>query len=200
MKPCTDFFGRMRAIKPHYPTEAAAAWLLGCLIALLTLSALGTPARAADPPSLAFLGVQFQNDNEGLEPTTEAERARLKRTETEFVEQLTASGRYRVVPTPDAMRTKIAAAQTLGECGACEINFGQEFGTDIVAWIRVQKVSNLILNMNVYIEDVATKKMLLVSSVDLRGNTDESWSRSLVYLVKNSVLPANTSSHTDRAH
>ena len=64
----------------------------------------------------------------------------------------------------------------------------------------MQKVSNLILNMNVYIEDVATKKMLLVSSVDLRGNTDESWSRSLVYLVKNSVLPANTKPSTDRAH
>ena len=129
----------MRAIKPHYPTDDAAAWLLGCLIALLTLNALGTPARAADPPSLAFLGVQFQNDNEGLVPTTDAERARLKRTETEFVGHLAASGGYRVVPTPDAMRTKIAAAQTLGECGACEIDFGKELGADIVAWMRVRR-------------------------------------------------------------
>ena len=32
--------------------------------------------------------------------------------------------------------------------------------------------------------------MLLTKSVDLRGNTDDSWSRSLAYLVKNSVLPA----------
>ena len=46
--------------------------------------------------------------------------------------------------------------------------------------------------MNVYMEDVATKKMLLVSSVDLRGNTDDTWSRSLTYLVKNSVLPVDT--------
>jgi len=28
-------------------------------------------------------------------------------------------------------------------------------------------------------------------SVDLRGNTADSWSRSLSYLVKNSVLPAD---------
>ena len=34
--------------------------------------------------------------------------------------------------------------------------------------------------------------MLLVRSVDLRGNTDDSWSRSLAYLVKNSVLPVDT--------
>jgi hypothetical protein len=181
----------MPNVKSRHNTTRATAWLVCCL-ALTALGAHGTPARAAEPPSLAFLGVQFQNDNEGLEPTTDAERARLKRTETEFVEQLAASGRYRILPTPDAVRAKIAAAQTLGECGGCEINFGQELGADIVAWMRVQKVSNLILNMNVYMEDVATKKMFLVSSVDLRGNTDESWSRSLAYLVKNSVLPAKT--------
>ena len=28
--------------------------------------------------------------------------------------------------------------------------------------------------------------------VDLRGNTDNSWSRSLTYLVKNSLLPVDT--------
>ena len=55
----------------------------------------------------------------------------------------------------------------------------------------MQKVSNLILNMNVYIADVKSGRMLLTKSVDLRGNTDDSWSRSLAYLVKNSVLPAD---------
>ena len=168
---------------------AAASWLLGSLIALITLSA---PALAAEAPTLAFLGTFLQNDNEGLEPTTEAERARLARTGAEFTRLLAESGRYRIMPVPGAVQTKITAGQTLGECGGCEIDSGEQLGADIVAWIRVQKVSNLILNMNVYMEDVATKKMLLVSSVDLRGNTDESWSRSLAYLVKNSVLPADT--------
>ena len=41
------------------------------------------------------------------------------------------------------------------------------------------KVSNLILNMNVYLADVASQKMAFVHSVDIRGNTDESWMRSL---------------------
>jgi hypothetical protein len=183
---------RVSVIEPPNPITVAAAWLLVCLVAVLALSAPARPAHAADVPSLAFLGVQFQNDNEGLEPTTDAERARLKRTEKEFVEQLAASGRYRIVPTPHAMRARIAAGQTLGDCGGCEVDFGSELGADTVAWIRVQKVSNLILNMNVYMEDVAAKRMLLVRSVDLRGNTDESWSRSLAYLIKNSVLPADT--------
>jgi hypothetical protein len=89
-------------------------------------------------------------------------------------------------PTTCAPRSP--AGQAIGECGGCELDYGRKLGADIVAWIRVQKVSNLILNMNVYMADVATGKMLLVRSVDLRGNTDESWSRSLRYLVENSVL------------
>jgi hypothetical protein len=38
----------------------------------------------------------------------------------------------------------------------------------------VQKVSDLILNLNVYMTDVAARKLAFVHSVDIRGNTDES--------------------------
>jgi hypothetical protein len=43
--------------------------------------------------------------------------------------------------------------------------------------------------MNVYVADVANKKMTFERSVDIRGNTDETWARSLNYLVKNYLLP-----------
>jgi hypothetical protein len=38
--------------------------------------------------------------------------------------------------------------------------------------------------------DVAAKKMAFVHSVDIRGNTDESWTHGLNYLVKNYLLAA----------
>ena len=47
----------------------------------------------------------------------------------------------------------------------------------------MQKVSNLILNVNLVIEDAATGRVLHAESVDIRGNTDESWSRGLRYLL-----------------
>jgi len=164
--------------------------LLGFLFVILTLGLLATPIRAAGAPSLAFLGVHFQNDNEGLEPTSDAERARLKRTGEEFTRLLAASGRYKIGPTTPEVEAKIAGGRPVGECGGCEIDFGRALAADLVAWIRVQKVSNLILNMNGYIADVKSGRTVLTKSVDLRGNTDESWSRSLRYLVKNSVLTA----------
>jgi Protein of unknown function (DUF2380) len=36
--------------------------------------------------------------------------------------------------------------------------------------------------------DVASEKMTFVHSVDIRGNTDDSWRRSLNYLLENYFL------------
>ena len=52
----------------------------------------------------------------------------------------------------------------------------------------VQKVSNLILNINVYMEDAQSGTMKFARSVDIRGNTDESWRRGLDYLLRNYLL------------
>ena len=78
----------------------------------------------------------------------------------------------------------------IGSCGGCEYSYGADTGGDRVAWLVVQKVSNLILNLNVYVGDVPTQKLTFVHSVDIRGNTDESWTRGMSYLVKNYLLPA----------
>jgi hypothetical protein len=53
----------------------------------------------------------------------------------------------------------------------------------------VQKVSDLILNINLVIEDAKTGKQVAGGSVDIRGNTDESWSRGLRFLFEEHVLP-----------
>jgi hypothetical protein len=58
----------------------------------------------------------------------------------------------------------------------------------IVGW--VQKVSNLILNINLVIRDTATGQRVAAGSVDIRGDTDESWTRGLSYLLRNRILVA----------
>jgi hypothetical protein len=64
----------------------------------------------------------------------------------------------------------------------------QRVGANWAAWGTVQKVSNLILNINVYMEDAESGKMKFARSVDIRGNTDESWRRGLDYLLRNYLL------------
>ena len=46
----------------------------------------------------------------------------------------------------------------------------------------------LLLNINVYMEDAESGKMKFARSVDIRGNTDESWRRGLDYLLRNYLL------------
>lgn len=161
---------------------------------MLTSVAIGAgPAAVAltDPvKTVALLGVQFLNDHEDLEPTTVAERARLASIGELFKSELEASGQYRFVPIPPEAAAKMAAGPEIGNCGGCEFDYGKQLGGDFAAWIVVQKVSDLILNINVYMADVQARKLKFVHSVDIRSNSDESWSRGLTYLVKNYLLPA----------
>ena len=55
----------------------------------------------------------------------------------------------------------------------------------LTAW--VQKVSNLILNLNIEVKDVSTGEVTLKKSVDIRGNTDQSWQRGISYMVRDMV-------------
>ena len=48
-----------------------------------------------------------------------------------------------------------------------------------IARCWVQKVSKLILNINVEVRSVATGETVCVKSVDIRGNTDETWLRGV---------------------
>ena len=185
--------GSSREVRFTRPRALLAALGVAALLAL-TFVAIGDRSTAAAPAladpvtTVALLGVQFLNDHEDLEPTTDAERARLASIGKLFKSELEASGRYRFVAIPADAAAKIAAEREIGNCGGCEFDYGKQYGADDVAWIVVQKVSDLILNINVYMADVASRKLKFVHSVDIRGNTDESWARGLSYLVKNYLL------------
>ena len=167
-------------------TDRRRLWLAFMAAAFLLPSfMLASTAADAAPLRLAFLGVRIQNDNEALEPTTDAERNRMTAIGKQFTSALSASGVYKIVPLTDEIKSELARGQAVGHCGGCEANYGKSLKADRVAWIMVQKVSNLILNMNVYVVDTSTDKYTFIKSVDMRGNTDESWSRSLKYLLDN---------------
>ena len=175
----------------------SAALVLWALTAFLVFASLAVGPRSAvaaasDTPakSVALLNVRFLNDDEDLEPTTGAERARIALIASVFKAKLEASGRYQFVAIPADAASKIAARPEVGACGGCEFGYGKKPGADYVAWIVIQKVSDLILNINVYMADVGAGKLAFVHSVDIRGDNDESWTRGITYLVKNYLLPA----------
>jgi len=48
---------------------------------------------------------------------------------------------------------------------------------------RLRMISNLILNINIEIKSVVTGNIVLKKSVDIRGNTDASWSRGVSHML-----------------
>jgi hypothetical protein len=77
--------------------------------------------------------------------------------------------------------------QSLYNCNGCELDIAAKLDADRVLTAWVQKVSNLILNLNIEIKNVANGEVVLKKSVDIRGNTDQSWSRGVSYLVRDMV-------------
>ena len=73
------------------------------------------------------------------------------------------------------------------KCETCAIELGKTLGADIVFTGTVQKVSNLILNINAYGHEVSTGKLVAQGSADIRGNTDEMWGRGLEALWRNTL-------------
>ena len=68
------------------------------------------------------------------------------------------------------------------------MHLAQRIGAKLAITGTVQKVSNLILNMNIYVRDVSSGATTAAMSADMRGNTDETWSRTLDWLVRNRLL------------
>ena len=115
------------------------------------------------------------------------ETARLVRLGDQLRMLVTNSGKFEVIDIAP-VRTE-AHKTTLQACGGCDADFAQKLGAEVSITGTVQKVSNLILNINLYARGVATKERLVAMSVDIRGNTDQSWSRGLEYLVRTRFLP-----------
>ena len=156
-------------------------------IFLAGLICLPTETRAAGP-RLIFLGFDFINTS--LEPTSGAEQSRLKSLDALFLQQVEAAASYDIVDIPQPLRADIDAATEIRNCNGCERDFAARAGAQLAAWGTVQKVSNLILNINLYIEDAARGRMIFVKSVDIRGNTDDSWQHGLRYLLRHYLLGA----------
>jgi len=68
------------------------------------------------------------------------------------------------------------------------MHLAQRIGAELAITGTVQKVSNLILNMNIYVRDVSSGATTAAMSADMRGTTDQTWSRTLDWLVRNRLL------------
>ncbi len=137
------------------------------LLAALVCGAAG----AAQPKSLALMDFELIDEMRAFESEQARQETdrRLVLITTELAKELESRGMYRV----------------LDRGNGCEIDIGKALGAERIALCWVQKVSNLILNINIEVRSVATGETVYAKSVDIRGNTDETWLRGVRRLVDN---------------
>jgi Protein of unknown function (DUF2380) len=154
---------------------------------VLCLAVAGSEAAAAPLRSIAVVDCTLIDDNAAYNDadTNRIQQARIGMISNDLRGQLRDRQLYRVADNAPAssMIATFSASQEMDACNGCELQVGRKLGVDRVGVCWVQKVSNLIININLRVEDVATGKAVFQRSVDIRGNTDLSWQRGVKALV-----------------
>ena len=143
-------------------------------IALLSMTL--SSAASADEPKTAVL--DFELIDSTLQGETDGQRAdehaRLLRAGDQLRQGLAASGKYVLLDI--APVRALARNSNLQACGGCDVQFAQTLGADLAVTGTVQKVSNLILNMNIYVRNARTGH--LVTSISATSSCARQAARS----------------------
>ena len=114
------------------------------------------------------------------------EQHRLSDVAKEFRKRLAESGAY--VPVDISEIADQVHRSNLQACGGMRYEIGATGRAELAITGVVHKISNLILNMSIYVRDSRDGHLVRQMAASFRGNTDHSWSRALDWLVRNRLL------------
>lgn len=159
--------------------------------ASLVLILCAAAAAAQEPPEpgrVAFFGLRLvdlstEGAMNGIRPD---ETARIDMASALVAEDIAGRG-FELVPL-DPVAGRLEAISNPARCNGCDTAMAAELGADYALTGEVSKVSNLILSLQLNLRDAQSGKTLRAGSVDIRGNTDESWRRGFHYLLRNLIF------------
>jgi hypothetical protein len=164
-------------------------WSSVLIAAALLCCSRATVAADDSPPALALIGFELVDDHPDAGRAMQL-GSRLAAIKAQLEQGLHQRSLYRVIDTAEA-KDLIDALRERNEflyrCNDCLADVGQRLGTRLIALGWVQRVSELILNVNVSVIDAQTGVEVLSKSVDLRGNTDETWARGVNFMLRDWV-------------
>lgn len=126
--------------------------------------------------------------------TAQAEVKRLEFVTGYLREKLAESGRYELVDVAavaemeDERLADAAIGHYLNECEGCEAKIADALGAELSLLGTVLKITAINLAMKVTIRDAATGEVEESHTVDTMGNSDNTWSHGISYLLRNRLL------------
>lgn len=155
------------------------------LITLAFASMIASAAAAQE--RVAFFGMtlldaSLQTATEGHE----AEDTRLRMIEAMVRDRFEAEGYILLDLAP--VQQDLDRVVNPAKCYGCDTRMASKLGADYALVGEVQKVSNLILTMNLQMRDASTGEMVKGRVIDLRGNTDDTWTRAMRSILNNTFF------------
>ena len=160
------------------------------LIALLIVLLLPVfPAYAAT--RAAVFDIELQ-DTSG-EPNTPAQAERIRATTEALRNELEETGKYEALDL-SADRDRVAKLGYQRSCVTCFMDVARERGADVAVFGTVNKISTLILSMDIKVLSVETGKEVARGIADIRGDNDRAWLRGMQWLVQHRIAAPDTAS------
>lgn len=154
------------------------------LCAVLLLSGAGR-AETRPPIKLAVFDFELDDFTAGgpIAGESVAETARLQRVTLQARQLLAQSGLFEIVDV-DAATNEMVKAHWLRKCNGCEAEVARDLGAEMSFVGFFRKISVMEQYLEFRIRDVRTGQLVNFSHADLRGETDESWSRAISWLIR----------------
>lgn len=153
--------------------------------AVAAMSPLG--AKAASATGKRLLVLDFDLVDTSQEPTDQsaAHLRRLARIRDDIAAGLAAENIYDIVDRSSVAGDLDAIQKQtyIRTCNGCELTLGKKAGADLVLLGQVNKVSTLVMSLDVAIKNVANGEALYRQRFDFRGDNDYSWARTTKYVV-----------------
>lgn len=138
--------------------------------------------------TVAFFGIHMldtslQTMEQGQDP---GQAARLAAITDLVADRFTTEGYELLDLAP--IQAQLDDVVNPAKCYGCDTRMAQQLDADFVLVGEVQKVSDLILTLNLQLRDAQTGALVKAGVVDIRGDTDENWMRGMRYILKNRIF------------
>ncbi len=168
-----------------------ARWLLvgaSALCAPMLFSNAGW-SETRPPIKLAVFDFELDDFSAGgpLAGESAEETARLQRVTLQARQLLAQSGLFEIIDVA-AATDKAVKTHWLRKCNGCEADIARSLGAEMSFLAFFRKVSVMEQYLEFRIRDVRTGELVNVSQTDLRGETDESWSRAIAWLIRHRLV------------
>lgn len=169
--------------------------VLGLLVAAICFAASATGASAqpaaGDGAKQTIAVMPFELSQEqriGVAARIPPEEAnRLKLATEKLISMLKESGTYEVVDI-SGIAADIEEASPLFKCDGCEVELAKKVGAQLVSTGVIHKAQPTLINVSIFVRDVASGELKNSMAVSIRENNDAGWVRGVRSLVRNRLL------------